>query len=142
VASKFDYKYYFTGHNDDDIKKILNACYGDSDVNLQISVYDQQKRVEIVNKYGLIGKEKTKEDLQKFNKDYNEYKQKTENIYTENEKAKYLDFSVHFFDINPVFTFTRFIEYLLIGNISILLFAELLRRTFYYIITGTLRPKK
>lgn len=46
------------------------------------------------------------------------------------------------FDIKPVYTYTEFIKYFLIGNTIIILFFWLLRGTFYYIVLGKFRPEK
>ena len=46
------------------------------------------------------------------------------------------------FDINPVYTYKEFILKFIINNLLVILFFEILRRAFYYIILGKIRPEK
>lgn len=46
------------------------------------------------------------------------------------------------FDIKPVFIYGSFVKYFFAGNLLILLVFEFLLRAFYYIVLGTIRPKK
>lgn len=142
---KFDYKYFFSNYNEYKIKQILEYCYGDSGVKMEDNIYNQQKIYEIINKYGLIGKEKTQDDINKIDSDYRDYQEKTKSVYKgvyfDNEEAKYLNFDTRAFDIKPVYTYDKFIKLFLIGNISALLFFEIIRRVLYYVILGTFKPE-
>jgi len=126
---------------------IFKGCAGQDAVKLQtISAngdsYDNQKSGEIVNKYDIIGvKDKSQEQLDSLNNDWNAYKKETANMFG-NAKAQYLDFSFHMFDITPVFTYNSFLELFFIGNIVILLIFEAIRRGFYYIVLGSIKPEK
>lgn len=62
-----------------------------------------------------------------------------------------LGLNVTFFDISRVynqatsiyvFSFLRFIKFFFIGNFIFLLIFEAIRRAFYYIVLGAIRPKK
>ncbi len=123
----FDYKEFFEGYNEYDIKAILKSCY-DKDVD---DVYAMQKWYEL----GL--QEKTfipDEEMQQVTE--------IEKSYLTSDKTKTLQYSIKFFDIKPVFSYTEFLTYFIIGNIIILGLFELFRRMFYYIVLGKLFPKK
>jgi len=68
------------------------------------------------------------------------------------KKAGYLDHeiaahlvkrfaNVRLFDVTPAHTYKPFLKYFIIGNLIIFLSFEIMRRMFYYIVLGTLRPK-
>lgn len=57
-------------------------------------------------------------------------------------KSDYLDFSVKLFDIKPVFGYKEFIKSFVIGILIVIFVFELIRRCFYYIALGAIRPKK
>jgi hypothetical protein len=148
VNGSFDYKLYFESYNDSSIQEILNGCAGNSPkylatINFNNDIYYDQRMVEIENKYGLIGvgDHITSEQIATITPDLDTYKQETVSLYG-NEKARYLDFSFHLFDIAPAYTYNPFLEWFLIGNFVILFIFEAIRRIFYYIVLGTLRPKK
>ena len=123
----FNYKNFYEGYNDYKIKAILKGCY-DKEVN---DVYSMQKY------YELNLQDKTTISRVEFTPI-----QAMENTYLTSEKIKYLDYSFKFFDIKPQFTHSRFIWHLLIGNLIIIVVLEILRRVFYYVILGSIRPKK
>jgi hypothetical protein len=58
------------------------------------------------------------------------------------EKTKYLDFSAQLFDVTPHYTYLNFLKYFVAVNISITLTLEVLRRIFYYVVLGSLWPRK
>jgi hypothetical protein len=144
---QFDYKGYFRGYNDFNILAILKKCAG-QDVNHQKTltyygdVYNDQKSTEIFNSYGLVGATSlTQAQTDTYNAEYNAYKQETSGLFGV-EKAQYLNFSFHMFDITPIFTYNGFLELFFIGNFVILLIFEAARRAFYYIVLGSIRPVK
>ena len=47
-----------------------------------------------------------------------------------------------FFNIAPRYSYTKFIEYFIIGNLIIVFAFFLVRGTFYYIVLGNFRPQK
>lgn len=49
---------------------------------------------------------------------------------------------VQLFDIKPVYSYSEFINYFLIANLSIFGFFEVLRRIFYYVVLGKIVPKE
>lgn len=140
-AQKFDYKRLFSGGNVFDVKAILEACYGDSGMIFNDSIIDEQKRAELTQKHGLIGKTKTTEEIQTLNLEFKVYKLKEEKLYSDSDKIKLLDFSIKLFDIQPVFDNRPLINFLVFGNLVILAIFEIGRRIFYYIVLGKLKPK-
>jgi hypothetical protein len=144
---QFNYKAYFEDYNEYSISAILKACAGTDlkDLNTTTSwgdVYDDQEVAALQNKYGLIGATNlTSQQLATLNTDVDAYKQET-NYMTGSEKTQYIDFSFHMFDIKPAYSVRSFLEWFLIGNFSILIIFEIARRSFYYIVLGTLKPKR
>lgn len=133
----FDYKNFYEGYyNDYKIKDILIACY---DISSDIDIFAMQRAHEIANKLSGDKKELTEADKQMIDK---EIKQMTEGYKTNTQKASYLDYSFKLFELKPIYTYTEFIKYFVLGNIIIFLFFEISRRVFYYIVLGTLRPRK
>lgn len=134
---KFDYEQFFRNYNDFEIKNILKECSPESAKNLidSLDVFRIQRIYEIT---GIKGAEK------EYDKDYlnSETQKITSGYKTSDEKANYLDFSVKFFDIKPVFTYNEFIKYFLIGNLIMLLIFEGIKRIFYYIVLGSIKPKQ
>ncbi len=133
---KFDYAYFFKGYNDSKIRNILAQCTLKPPIDWATDdVFKIQRTYEII---GLKDAKKT------YDKNYldSEIKKITSGYKTNQEKASYLDFSVKFFDIKPVFTYDAFIKYFIIGNVIILFVFEIIKRTFYYIATGTVKPSK
>lgn len=128
----FDYKKYFEGYNDYDIKDILTACY-DKTPNENVHV--------IQRVYEIIG---FKDEPKEYNKNYldEQIKKISEPFITNTQMASYLDYSIRLFDIKPVYSYNEFIKYFVITNLFILFLFEVLRRIFYYIVLGTIKPKK
>lgn len=129
----FDYKKYFEGYNEYDIKDILEACYDYN--NLDSDIYLIQRIYEIRG---------SKDNPKKYDDDYlkEQIKIMTTGYKSKDQKISYLDYSIHLFDIKPIYSYKEFIMYFLIINISILLIFEVLRRVFYYIVLGAIKPKK
>jgi len=133
---KFDYKTYFEGYgNEYDIRDIINKCHPQKDSYFDAFAY--QKFVEVAGDDNLRMRKNpdaiSNEDMEKINQ--------TEQAYG-SQKLKYLDFSVKLFDISPAFSFMPFIKTFLLTNIIILAVFEIIRRAFYYISLGSLKPKK
>lgn len=144
--NQFDYKNYFVDFNDFAIEAISKQCYPTMTTS---DIYSLQEEADILNKLGLIDsqstvvayKNLTRSQQEAYNADYNVYQQETSSLFG-NEKAKYLDFSHQLFNVTPVFSSTIFWELFLIGNFVILLIFEAIRRIFYYIVLGSLKPGK
>lgn len=142
INKQFNYQNFFKNYNNEyKIEDIFQGCFMDTDVTLMNDVYDQQKAIEIVNKYGLIGKNKDQPQISIFEKDFSNYKQQTSNLFG-NQKIKYLDFNFEIFNIIPIFTYKELLYQLLISNFLILFIFETTKRCFYYIILGDLKPLK
>jgi hypothetical protein len=120
----FDYKHFFEGYNDYEIKRILEKCYGIDMTNLD--VYVVQRIYEITG---------TKDNPKNYTDEYlnSEIKKIQDAIY---DKHKYLDYSVKLFDIEPSFTHLKFIELFIGGNLAILLVFEIIKGIFIYVATG------
>jgi len=137
----FNYKNFFEGYNDYAIKTIFKNCY--QPTNDDIDVFAAQKVYEVWGNDRLTIKKDERPPLTEVEKKYlDETIPKIENSYINSDKTKYLDYSVKLFDIQPVFTYGKFIKYFIFGNLLILLFFEILRRAFYYIVLGSIRPQK
>lgn len=131
----FNYKNYFEGYNSYNIEKILQYCYDDFSKQSSQDIYIIQRVYEIV------GLKNNKKDYDK------EYLQKQVNemssgYKTDLQKSKYLDYSIHLFDIEPAFSYSEFIKNFLLSNLIIIILFEIFRRAFYYIVLGKIRPKK
>jgi len=144
---QFNYKNYFESYNSFAIESIIKRCYPKTSSTADI--YDVQKEAEIVNQLGLVNSEgvvlqsqdATQSQLDAYKTDYANYQKETNSLFG-TEKAQYLDFSYQLFNITPVFTSKSFWEFFLIGNFVILLIFEVLRRVFYYVVLGSVRPEK
>lgn len=130
----FDYKNFFEGYNEYKIKSILENCY-DITITGNLDVFAIQRGYEITG---------TKNNKKDYDKNYlkNEINKIMTGYKTDSEKTSYLNYSIKLFTIDPVFTYHKFLAYFFIGNLSILLFFEIIRRIFYYIVLGTIKPKK
>lgn len=137
----FNYKNFFEGYNDYAIKTIFKNCY--QPTNDDIDVFAAQKVYEVWGNDRLSIKKDERPPLTETEKKYlDEIIPKIENSYINSDKTKYLDYSVKLFDIKPVYTYSKFIKYFVVGNLLILFFFEILRRAFYYIVLGSIIPKK
>lgn len=130
LGDKFDYKKFFENYNNYDIQAILRNCYDETNTD----IFAIQKKYEVYERAVKDNKEQLLES------DIKEVQQISDYI-TDSQKAEYLDYSVKLFDIKPVYTYSEFMKYLTLGNLLILLIFEILRRVFYYIILGKIRPK-
>jgi len=130
----FDYKDFFEGYNKYKIKDILENCY-DIKNSSNLDVFAVQRTYEIAG---------TKDNKKDYDENYlkNEINKIITGHKTDLEKASYLDYSIKLFTIDPIFTYYKFLMYFFVGNLSILLFFEIIRRVFYYIVLGTIKPEK
>jgi len=126
----FNYKKYFEGYNDYEIEQILINCYDISTRDVFIT-----QRI-----YEIRGLDNDKiQDTNYLNTQINEMET---GYKTSEEKASYLDYSIHLFDIEPHLSYWRFIKIFVFLNFSIIVASEIIKRTFYYIVLGTIIPKK
>jgi len=135
--NNYDYKKFFiTPTNNNKIEAIIETCLSASsfteitdDFNGKIqNIYDAQRLRD-------IGKENsTSTDEQKITKFNNEKSADPLNIN--------IDYKYPLFDITPEYDTNLFIEYLLLGNASIILIFVIGQRIFYYIVLGKIKPKK
>ena len=137
----FNYKDFFESYHDNDIKVIFKNCY--KQANDDFDIFAAQKVYEVYGDDRLAKKQDERPPLSEDEKKYlDETIPKIENSSLNFEKAKYLNYSIKLFDIKPAYTYNQFIKYFVIGNLLILFFFEFLRRCFYYVILGTIKPKK
>lgn len=137
----FNYKNFFEGYNDYVIKAIFKNCY--KQANDDIDVFAAQKVYEIWGNDRLMVKKEQRPPLTDSEIKYlDEIIPKIENSYINSDKAKYLDYSIKLFDIKPIYSYSNFTKYFVTGNLLILFFFEVLRRAFYYIVLGSIKPKK
>ena len=133
----FDYKKFYEGYyNEYIVKDILWACYD------KVPEYNNDEDIYLIQRvYEITG---FKANPKKFDEDYlkEQFKIMAEGYKSKDQKISYLDYSIHLFDIKPAYTYKDFILYSFITNFSILLIFEVLRRFFYYIVLGTIKPKK
>ncbi len=120
----FNYKdFYSNMSNQHIINKIFDICLDDE--NMFRDIYGMQLFYE----FKKVNSSLSDEDLfALFERKYN----------TKNQIIKSTDpaYSVELFDINPVFTYSKFIEGLALVNFVILFIFGLLRALFLYIVTG------
>lgn len=137
----FNYKNFFEGYNDYAIKTIFRNCY--QPANDDIDVFAAQKVYEVWGNDRLSIKKDDRPPLAEAEKKYlDETIPKIESSYINSDKTKYLDYSVKLFEIQPVYTYGKFIKYFIFGNLLILFLLEILRRAFYYVVLGSIRPQK
>lgn len=137
----FNYKNFFEGYNDYAIKTIFKNCY--QPTNDDIDVFAAQKVYEVWGNDRLSIKKDDRPPLTEAEKKYlDETIPKIESSYLNSDKTKYLDYGVKLFEIQPVYTYGKFIKYFIFGNLLILFLFEILRRAFYYVVLGSIRPQK
>lgn len=137
----FNYKNFFEGYNDYTIETIFKSCYPQTDDN--IDIFAAQKVYEVWGNNRLSIRKDERPPLTEAEKKYlDETIPKIENSYINSDKAKYLDYSIKLFDIQPVYTYGKFFKYFIFGNLAILSLFEVLRRVFYYVVLGIIRPQK
>jgi len=157
----FDYKDFYTNNNYA-VREILKNCFTEDKNRLSNlldynhDIFKMQKITELQTEYdiwkskdgdGYVDTNGNKiytfdKKFEEMREELDEYNNYTENLLSDQDKSTFLDFDVKVFEIEPSFTYTKFIKYSLIGNFSIILFFEVIRRTFYYIVLGKLIPKK
>lgn len=142
----FDYKSFFLDYNDNKIKDIFKGCYASysfSSPTLSSDIFAIQKIYEVWGNDRLLIKKETRTLLSSDEiKNLDEIVPRIEKSITNTDKANYLNFSIKLFDVKPVFTYSNFLKSFFIGNFIILLIIEALKRGFYYVVLGTLKPKK
>lgn len=107
----FDYKNYFQGYRADDIFDILGSCGSTVVETNQGKAFDIRK-----------AREAGFSDSEIFN-------YLKESFLTKKP-----------FEVKLIFTYKPFIKKLITGNLIILGLFEILRRIFYYVLLGTMRP--
>ncbi len=155
----FNYKYFYTHSYDFEISKILETCYdnnkalvssilqGDRDIYELQKLYELQVKYDFWNNGGNSVTSKNQvinegdERLVSAVTELSEYRDEVKDIYGDN-RAKLLDFNASAFEIIPVLSYAGFLKLFLLGNSIILVVFEIIRRSFYFIALGTLRPKK
>lgn len=129
VNGSFDYEHFFRGYySQNKVTDILKKC-GDTST---LDLFAKQRAVEITKGEKDYDRELVHKEVEKITGGYK----------SDSEKADLLDFSVHLFEIYPVFSYTYFIIFFLVGNLSIIFIFELMKRVFYYVVCGSLKPKK
>lgn len=128
----FDYEKFYEGYNEYIIRDIFKNCYG----------YDKYEDIFAIQRnYEIQG---LKDSPREYDEDYlREQINHIKNGYkTDSEKSSYLDYSIHLFEIEPIYSYRAFASHLVIYNISVLLFFEIIKRVFYYIALGKIKPSK
>ncbi len=128
----FDYKKFYEGDgNKYNINDILEACYD----AISQDIFITQRTYEIVG---------FKDSPKEYDENYlNEQVDSMEKGYkSDAQKASYLDYSTRLFDIKLVYSYGEFLFGFILTNVSILAFFEIVRRAFYYIALGAIKPKK
>lgn len=131
----FNYKNYFENYNSYNIEKILKACYDDFSKQPSQDIYIIQRAYEIVG---------FKDNRKDYDEEYlhKQLNEMSSGYKTSSQKSEYLDYSIHLFDVEPVFSYLAFIRSFLLSNLIIIILFEIFRRAFYYIVLGKIRPKK
>lgn len=140
-SSNFDnytYKSFFQNtENESGIELIVNRCTGVDFRNLPTdSVYgDLLQSVYDIQRY---------RDIAKDNPTFTAQQMQTK--FSQDKASDPLNLNLSYghplFDITPKFDTNIFLEYLIIGNLAIALAFVVGQRIFYYIVLGTLMPKK
>ncbi|MBU6142228.1 hypothetical protein KGO95_03910 [Patescibacteria group bacterium] len=136
---EFDYRIFFDGSHDLEVGRILYICLPK---NTFTDIYDAQKYEELENADGILGQKNTpisSDAMSSFINDYGDYRQQVSGLFGD-IKTKYLDFSFNMFDIKPVFDYSG-APLFFSGNFIILIFFEIIRRSFYYVVLGSILPK-
>lgn len=136
INEVFDYKIFFENYNDYLIRNIFEGCYHRTSGD----IFAIQKVYEVWGDERLKDTAKTMTESEK--KYLDDVLPKIESAITNSQKSNYLNYSVKLFDIKPVFSYGDFITSFLITNLIIIAGFEIIRRAFYYIILGSIRPPK
>ncbi|OGG41925.1 hypothetical protein A2837_01825 [Candidatus Kaiserbacteria bacterium RIFCSPHIGHO2_01_FULL_46_22] len=124
----FSYQEFFEGYNDYKIRNILEVCTGKDTGS--IDIVSLQKEFEVRQKYTEMSNE---ELLSSMSED------ETVSTYEPSEPPEW---NYRMFDIQPEFSYSQFLLYFFAGNIVIVLFFEAMRRIFYYVVLGSILPRK
>lgn len=127
----FDYSKFYQGYNDYDIKLILERCLG---INKVDDIFLLQKVQEFKGHKG------NPENLSA--QDLSDLRGELSRMQKDYDKKRYLDYSAHLFEIKPVFNYITPLLIFLFINLTILTVFESLKRAFYYVFLGKLRPPK
>ena len=141
LAYVSDYKdFYSNTFNESRVKNILSKCSGVKDLD-QIDTKFWQAFSDIKNDSA------TNPEAAAL---YNSVTSPSEDGHMTISKSVFarltlddlLTYKSHQFDIKPAYSYSEFLEYFIFGNIIILLLSQMVIRLFYYIILGSIRPKK
>jgi hypothetical protein len=125
----FNYKEYYNSYsNSFSITGILMACYN---IPPTLDIFLTQRVAEIKG----VGNNKREYDEKYFNEQIELMKKSP-------ISKSYLDYSIELFNIEPVYSYSQFIKLFLVINLSILALFDFLRRVFYYVFLGTIKPSK
>ncbi|MBU1202719.1 hypothetical protein KKH39_01610 [Patescibacteria group bacterium] len=124
----YNYKtFYSEPSNEYAIENILKKC--NSKFTANISIYDLQRYFDIKNDEPLF--------------DASNDDQKWQNrIDQEKSINSPISYTNHLFDITPVYSSENFLKSFLLTNIIIILIFVFIQRIFYYIVLGSIKPKK
>jgi hypothetical protein len=125
----FEYKDFYTSpFNRDIVDSILAYCTGFT----PITPYD---KVGLEKQQGLFDLASTM-GTTTFEVEMNQSNLKISDF------LQAVTYQNHQFDIKLVYTYVPFIMSFIVWNFAIILFFELLRRAFYYVVLGSVRPPK
>lgn len=142
VSNGFNYKdFYSNPFNENEVKTILSKCSGVNNFN-QIDLSFDQVLADIQKDNPSITTDSAAVAV--YNNSIQNYENNDESVddAVSNTLNNLETYDAHQFDVTPVFTYTPFLELFFIGNIVILLVFEVMRRAFYYIVLGSVRPEK
>ena len=138
----FDYKdFYSNPYNEYEVKTILSKCSGVNNFN-QIDLSFDQVLADIQKDNPSITTDSAAVTVYNNSIQNYENNDESEDNAVSNTLNNLETYDGHQFDITPVFTYTAFLELFFIGNIIILLVFEIMKRAFYYIVLGSIKPKK
>ncbi len=133
--------FYSDPTNEYDVKTILSKCSGVNDqsqVNLALYqiISDVQKDDPTISD--------TNSAVQKYNSEVHiaEANHATVNEAVSDAIDRLETYHSHQFDIKPVFSYFEAIKLFVWGNLVILIIFEVMRRAFYYIVLGKIKPTK
>lgn len=142
LGNGFNYKdFYNNPDNEFEVKTILSKCSGVYDLNnINLSLWQAFADIPKDNP--------TATNTSEVVAIYNSYIKDAENNGETVDDAKNTalgnleTYDSHQFDITPIFSYNNFLELFLIGNAVILILFEAIRRIFYYVVLGRIRPEK
>jgi hypothetical protein len=132
---------YFQSYRDGDIRRIFAACGGAVNAtNDTFDIYVQQRLVEMVARNRQ--NEQASSSVIKLSDDDITELERIENSVDVYEKSKYVTFKPRPFDIIPGYDYYPLIKAVTLTILLVVLIFEALRRLFYYVVTGRLRPQR